>query len=216
MATRLPGTDVVVVGLGAAGGVAVLPLAEAGVEIVGLEAGSRLTSKDFAPDEIRNNVRDWPFAVQKAMQEIPTLRRNRSEQAFQSPGQPMMNAVGGTSLHYWGQSWRLNPWDFKVVSETTRRYGASRIPEESTVEDWPFGYEDLEPYYDRVEHEVGVSGQAGNLNGQIDPRGNTFERGSEAPVSHATAPLDRLSGEDGGRGSGAELEAVSWPRIGEL
>ena len=41
----------------------------------------------------------------------------------------MMNAVGGTSLHYWAQSWRLNPWDFKVVSETTRRYGASRIPE---------------------------------------------------------------------------------------
>ena len=31
----------------------------------------------------------------------------------------MMNAVGGTTLHYWAQSWRLNPWDFKVVSETT-------------------------------------------------------------------------------------------------
>ena len=41
----------------------------------------------------------------------------------------MMNGVGGTSLHYWAQSWRLNPWDFKVVSETTRRYGASRIPQ---------------------------------------------------------------------------------------
>ena len=175
MATSLPGTDVVVIGLGAAGGVAVLPLAEAGLDIVGLEAGSRLTAKDFAPDELRNNVRDWPFAVQKAMQEIPTLRRNRSAQAFQSPGQPMMNGVGGTSLHYWGQSWRLNPWDFKVVSETTRRYGASRIPKGSTVEDWPFGYEELEPYYDRVEHEIGVSGQAGNLKGQVDQRGNTFE-----------------------------------------
>ena len=32
----------------------------------------------------------------------------------------MMNAVGGTTLHYWAQSWRLNPWDFKVVSETTQ------------------------------------------------------------------------------------------------
>ncbi len=41
----------------------------------------------------------------------------------------MQNGVGGTTLHYWAQSWRLNPWDFKVVSETTRRYGASRIPE---------------------------------------------------------------------------------------
>ena len=87
----------------------------------------------------------------------------------------MMNAVGGTTLHYWAQSWRLNPWDFKVVSETTRRYGASRIPKGSTVEDWPFGYEELEPYYDKIEYELGVSGQAGNINGKIDPRGNIFE-----------------------------------------
>ena len=84
----------------------------------------------------------------------------------------MLNAVGGTSLHYWAQSWRLNPWDFKVVSETTRRYGAARIPKGSTVEDWPFGLERLEPYYDMVEHELGVSGKAGNINGKIDGRGN--------------------------------------------
>ena len=87
----------------------------------------------------------------------------------------MMNAIGGTSLHYWAQHWRLNPWDFKVVSETKRRYGASRIPKGSTVEDWPFGYDELEPYYDKIEYELGVSGQAGNVNGKIDPRGNPFE-----------------------------------------
>jgi len=87
----------------------------------------------------------------------------------------MMNAVGGTTLHYWAQSWRLNPWDFKVVSETTRRYGRSRIPAGSTVEDWPFGLDELEPYYDRVEHEIGVSGAAGNIKGTIDRRGNIFE-----------------------------------------
>ena len=73
----------------------------------------------------------------------------------------MMNAVGGTTLHYWAQSWRLNPWDFKVVSETTRRYGRSRIPAGSTVEDWPFGLDELEPYYDKAEHELGVSGKGG-------------------------------------------------------
>ena len=97
---------------------------------------------------------------------------------------PMMNAVGGTTLHYWAQSWRLNPWDFKVVSETTRRYGASRIPKGSTVEDWPFGLDELEPYYDKVEYEIGVSGQAGNIRGRIDPRGNIFEgpRAREYPM----------------------------------
>ena len=60
---------------------------------------------------------------------MPTHRPNAS--APYSPRaafHPMMNGVGGTSLHYWAQSWRLNPWDFKVVSETTTRYGASRIP----------------------------------------------------------------------------------------
>ena len=77
MATRLPGTDVVIVGLGAAGGVAALPLTNAGLDIVGIEAGSRLTKRDFAPDEIRNNVRDWPFSVRKCDSEVPTLRRSR-------------------------------------------------------------------------------------------------------------------------------------------
>src|SRR5690606_29212251 len=87
----------------------------------------------------------------------------------------MMNGVGGTSLHYWAQSWRLSPWDFKVVSETTRRYGSHRIPAGSTVEDWPLSYEDLEPYYDRVEYALGVSGNAGNIDGVIQPNGNPFE-----------------------------------------
>ena len=96
----------------------------------------------------------------------------------------MMNAVGGTTVHYWAQSWRLNPWDFKVVSATRARYGASRIPKGSTVEDWPFGLEELEPYYDLVEREIGVSGKAGNINGRIDRGGNIFEgaRAREYPM----------------------------------
>src|SRR5499426_4372972 len=169
MAINLKKTDVVIVGLGAVGGVAALPLTRAGLEVVGLEAGTRLGPRDFAPDELRNNFRGWPQAAQKCNREVPVHRPNAS-----SPDNPraplhvMMNGVGGTTLHYWAQSWRLNPWDFKVVSETKRKYGASRIPIGSTVEDWPFGYDDLEPYYDKIEVEVGVSGQAGNVNGTID------------------------------------------------
>ena len=185
MATTLPPTDVVIVGVGAAGGVAALPLARAGLQVVGLEAGTWLTRRDFAPDELRNNVRGWPQSVQKANREVPTHRPSASAPySARRPIHPMMNAVGGTSLHYWGQSWRLNPWDFKVASETTRRYGASRIPAGSTVEDWPFGLDALEPYYDRVEYEVGISGKAGNINGTIDPGGNLFEgpRSREYPM----------------------------------
>jgi gluconate 2-dehydrogenase alpha chain len=176
MAIDLKKTDVVIVGLGAVGGVAALPLARAGLEVIGLEAGTWLTPRDFAPDELRNNFRGWPQSAQKANGEIPTHRPNASAPySPRFPIHPMMNAVGGTSLHYWAQSWRLNPWDFKVVSDTTRRYGAARIPKGSTVEDWPFGLEELEPYYDKVEYEVGISGQAGNIAGVIDKRGNIFE-----------------------------------------
>src|ERR1051325_5304709 len=157
MATRLKDTDVVIVGLGAAGGGAALPLppAQAGLDVIGLEAGSWLTRKDFAPDELRNNYRGWPQGVQKANQEIPTSRANASSPIGPRGNiHPMQNAVGGTTLHYWAQSWRLNPWDFKVVSETKRRYGASRVPKGSTVADSPFGYDELEPFYDTIEREV--------------------------------------------------------------
>ena len=173
MTVRLNKTDVVLIGLGGVGGLAVLPLAESGLEVVALEAGTWLSPRDFAPDELRNEVHGWPQSVQKANQEIPVHRATSSSP--DSPRielHPMMNAVGGTTMHWWAQSWRLNPWDFKVVSETTRRYGASRIPVDSTVEDWPLELEDLEWYYDKVEHEIGVSGQAGNVKGVIDRRGN--------------------------------------------
>ncbi|MBM4185627.1 MAG: GMC family oxidoreductase [Gemmatimonadetes bacterium] len=197
MPTQLAGTDVVVVGLGAAGGVAVLPLAQAGLDVVGLEAGTWLDRRDFAPDEIRNNVRDWPMLVKKTEAERPTSRATSAETASQIGNHPMMNAVGGTTLHYWAQSWRLNPWDFRVVSETTRRYGRTRIPAGSTVQDWPFGYDELERYYDIVEREVGVSGQAGNVRGRIDPRGNRFEgprqREYPMPALRWTAFQDKMA-----------------------
>jgi len=92
VAIDLKKTDVVIVGLGAVGGVAALPLARAG-----LEAGSWLTPRDFAPDELRNNFRGWPQAAQKANGEIPTHRPNASAPySPRLPIHPMMNAVGGT------------------------------------------------------------------------------------------------------------------------
>ena len=206
--TRLKDTDVVIIGLGAAGGVAALPLAQAGLEVIGLEAGDWLTRRDFAPDELRNNFRGWPQAVQKANQEIPTSRANASSPtAPRAAIHPMQNAVGGTTLHYWAQSWRLNPWDFKVVSETKRRYGASRIPTGSTVEDWPFGLDELEPYYDKVEYEVGVSGQAGNINGKIDPRGNPFE----GPRKRAY-PMPPLRGNEFLEKMASAARTIGWLR----
>jgi gluconate 2-dehydrogenase alpha chain len=81
----------------------------------------------------------------------------------------------GTSHHYDGNSWRFHPWDFKARSETIKRYGAGAIPKGTTLEDWPLSYDDLETYFDTVEHEIGISGKAGNIQGKIDPKGNVFE-----------------------------------------
>jgi gluconate 2-dehydrogenase alpha chain len=190
MATTLKKTDVVIIGLGAAGGIACLPLAQAGLEVIGIEAGSWLSTKDMAPDELKLARNLWPPGPQKTKLEGITARANASDTAVRV-NHPMMNAVGGTSMHYWAQSWRLNPWDFKVRSETVRRYGASRISDRSTVEDWPLSLDDLEPYYDRVEYEIGVSGKAGNIGGKKDERGNIFEgaRKREYPM-----PALRTSG----------------------
>ncbi|GAB5499570.1 MAG: GMC family oxidoreductase [Pseudohongiellaceae bacterium] len=197
MPRRLPKTDVVIVGLGAAGGVAALPLTSAGLKVVGLEAGGWLGTRDFAPDELRNTQRNWPQIVQKCASEAPTVRATPDMQAVQG-SHPMMNAVGGTTMHYWAQSWRLNPWDFRVVSATRERYGDQRIPAGSTVEDWPFDYAELEPYYDQVEYTVGISGQAGNVRGRINSAGNIFEgaRQREYPMRPLRAsPFTDLMGE---------------------
>src|SRR6266478_3787359 len=175
MAISLKPVDVAVIGLGAAGGVAVLPLARAGLKVAGIEAGTWMDPRSYKPDEIRNNVRNLVTSVPKAQREIPTFRTSAAARAQQAAVHPMMNAVGGTSIHYWAQSWRYHPWDFQVRSEATRRYGASSIPGGSTLEDWPLTYDELEPYYDLVEYTVGVSGRAGNIQGKIDPRGNIFE-----------------------------------------
>ncbi|MAW37664.1 MAG: hypothetical protein CMQ00_01650 [Gammaproteobacteria bacterium] len=194
MPKKLPKTDVVIVGMGAAGGVAALPLTNAGLKVIGIEAGGWLSPRDFAPDELRNGARNWPQSVQKAASEAPTVRANSNQKAVQG-GHPMMNAVGGTTMHYWAQSWRLNPWDFKVVSATRDRYGADRIPTGSTVEDWPFGYDELEPFYEKVEFAVGISGQAGNVRGKINATGNVFEgeRQSEYPMRPLrTSPFTEL------------------------
>jgi gluconate 2-dehydrogenase alpha chain len=175
MAINLKPVDVAVIGLGAAGGVAVLPLARAGLKIAGLEAGSWIPPSQFRADEIHNNVRRRVTSGTKVWDEVPTFRTGPNAPTRRNTVPTMMNAVGGTTHHYDGNSWRFHPYDFKVRSETMKRYGAGAIPKGSTLEDWPVSYDELETYFDTVEHEIGVSGKAGNIQGKIDPRGNIFE-----------------------------------------
>ena len=88
MPTQLRETDVVIVGLGAAGGLAALPLAEAGLSVVGLEAGTWLDQRDFAPDEIRNNYRDWPMLVKRPSRSDPRPAPHRRPRPTKSAAIP--------------------------------------------------------------------------------------------------------------------------------
>ncbi len=184
---RLAPTDVVVVGVGAAGGIAALRLARAGLRVVGLEAGPRVAAPDFVMDEIENDIRNRHGAV-KVNGEIPTWRpRADVDSTTGAAGRTigrMVNGVGGGSIHYAGQHFRFAPWHFRLRSESIARYGAGALPPDCTATDWPVDFDELEPYYAEVDREIDVSGRAGNLGGQIDSQGNVFEgpRSSEYPL----------------------------------
>ncbi len=71
--------------------------------------------------------------------------------------------------------WRFMPSDFNYRTHYIERYGKDKLPEGNRIQDWPVSYHELEPYFDAFEYDVGASGQAGNLNGNIIEGGNPFE-----------------------------------------
>jgi gluconate 2-dehydrogenase alpha chain len=157
-------TDVVIIGMGAAGGIASYVLTRAGLRVVGIEAGPRWTRSDFIKqlDELGGafNLRN-ELGAPKFNKEIPTWRPDA-----RSPAQPpivfgMANGVGGSSIHYGAQSWRFLADDFTIRSTTVARYGQKALPKGSAIADWPVTSAELEPYYDNVEYLIGVSGKAG-------------------------------------------------------
>src|SRR6266568_8019005 len=167
-------TDVVIVGVGAAGGILAAELGKAGMKVIGLERGPRLTTADFTPhdelryfqrQELRPNVKRQPV----------TWRANANARALPLPVLNYGNQAGGGTIHYGAVSWRFHEDDFRARSQTMERYGAAAIPEDSSLADWPLSYADLEPFYDRAEYELGVSGKAGNLQGRKIDGGNVFE-----------------------------------------
>jgi gluconate 2-dehydrogenase alpha chain len=65
--------------------------------------------------------------------------------------------------------------DFNMRSRTVERYGKNFIPADVTIQDWGVSSVDIEPYFDRFEYLLGVSGKAGNIKGQKIAGGNVFE-----------------------------------------
>lgn len=186
--------DALIVGLGAAGSVLAQELSRAGMRVVALEKGPWLDEDDFAfkHDEIRYHVR---LALSPRLQENPlTWRPTKDTEATLLPWGhgpfhlgplflPPSLGVGGGSLHWACWAWRQREADFRMRTTIADRFGEDAV-EGTTLTDWPVTYEDLEPLYERAEREVGVSGCAGNLNGEVQAGGNPFEapRRSDYPM----------------------------------
>ena len=147
--------DFAIVGSGAAGGVLARELARAGFTIVLFEQGQRLAPANFEHDELKY----WFMGgITNDVTENPqTFRSDATKKAERATVRPPLwyaRTVGGTTVHYTANYWRFHEIDFE---ERTR---LGTIPG-TGFDDWPIGYAELEPYYTKVEWEVGVSGLAG-------------------------------------------------------
>jgi len=154
--------DVIVIGSGAAGGMAAYQLTKSGAKVLLLEAGPDV-------DPRRDNSRHkkvWDLPLRGAMspQERDRYRINKSanfynkhvmmedaEEPYSTPaGKPFVwvrsRVVGGKTLHWGRLSLRFSDLDFQAASRDG--HGV----------DWPIRYGDVEPYYSYVEKMIGVAG----------------------------------------------------------
>jgi gluconate 2-dehydrogenase alpha chain len=100
----------------------------------------------------------------KFLSETPRWRRNEGEptrEATFSLGR-MMNGVGGSVIHWGGALRRMHPHHFGYLTHVRQNFGAGVLPEGHTLTDWPVSYDELEPYYTRIEYLVGVAGNEDN------------------------------------------------------
>jgi choline dehydrogenase-like flavoprotein len=168
---RTPVYDAIVVGSGATGGWAAKELTEKGLKVLVLEAGRKVNpQKEY-------NMLAWPYELPyrgfgnraELERTQPIQSRNYACNEYSRkwfvndlenpyttpPDKPFYwirgRQTGGRSLQWGRQSYRLSNFDFQAKSHDG--YG----------DDWPFSYEDLVPYYEKVERFVGISGREERL-----------------------------------------------------
>lgn len=130
-------TEAVIVGAGAAGNLYAAVLAEAGKSVLVLDPGPAWTSDDLISSSI------WSRRLRWGGPAIESTGRHAFGAGFNTGW-----GTGGAALHHYGTWPRLMPSDFTMKAD----FGKGL--------DWPIGYEDLRPFYDRIQEEVGVSGDA--------------------------------------------------------
>jgi choline dehydrogenase-like flavoprotein len=143
--------DVLVIGAGAGGAAVAMRLAELGAgRILCLEQGDWIDRTRLPKARI-----DWEARAGRLWSANPAIRRWPADYPARSTGPDpvdinLYNAVGGSTVGFYGNYWRLSPSDFR------------RRTLDGVAVDWPISYAELAPYYDRNEREVGVAGLAGD------------------------------------------------------
>jgi choline dehydrogenase-like flavoprotein len=181
MASTLKEYDVCIVGSGAAGGIMAKELSEGGAQVVLLEGGKRVDPAQFLSHK-------WPYEMQfrglrgekQAMFYQGDVSKSIRYEDSDNVHADRIRVVGGRTVHW---------------NAVTLRYAARDFREWSLAgveDDWPLSYEELAPYYERVEEMIGVCGQDDGL--EILPGGKHYLpplpwRCTERILQRATKPM---------------------------
>ena len=152
--------DVCVIGSGAAGGVMAKELCEGGAQVMMLEAGEELP-----PSRLLSHR--WPYELPyrglRGEKQAPFYPPDISPVVYQDCDHITVDRVrvlGGRTMHWNAVTLRYAPRDFR---ERTLA---------GIEEDWPLSYEEVEPYYEHIERNIGVCGQDDHL--EILPAGKHY------------------------------------------
>ena len=163
--------DAIIVGSGAAGGIVACVLAEAGKHVLLLERGPALSFADVGRDHLRNQrLAIYGHNAGPELNGNPRVfvdpqGRSRLVDPHELDYHNNAACVGGGTRVYGAQAWRFHPDDFRMAS----KYG---VPAGSSLADWPISYETLEPFYERVEWELGAAGDGNDIRSVIPRRRN--------------------------------------------
>ena len=163
--------DAIIVGTGAGGGIVACVLAEAGRRVLLLERGHALSFAEVGRDQLRNQRlaiyghNAGPDIEANPRVFIDPLGNRRIVKPHELDYHNNAACLGGGTRVYGAQAWRFSPDDFRMAT----KYG---VPPSSSLADWPITYEELEPYYERAEWELGVAGDGSTLQAQIPRKRN--------------------------------------------